>query len=274
MRGMRSKLGGMARGRRIRRIGAALAAAGVIVAGIVQVSAAQGPSTPPTAATGAATDVTLHTATLHGTVNPNGAKTTYYFRYGPTTPLAQRTPVQSAGAGTADVAVAAPVDKLSWGRKFEYRLVAENAHGSDAGVTHEFRTHEPHLFGRYVARLRVRSGGHPFGQRRGMRVKRNYRLDPRDCGEVVCAALRLTREGKHGHFRDRLEHRSRGVFVGTDRFRGWCDDGLRFRSKAKTRIEVRRASEGRATELAGSLRVRAHGCIRGRERATLKASGA
>jgi hypothetical protein len=262
----------MARRRLIRRIAAPVAAGGIIVVCVAQVSAAPGESTPPTAETGAATDVTLHAAMLHGTVNPNGAETTYFFRYGRTAPLTQTTPVKSAGAGTADVAVTAPVDELSWGRKYQYRLVAENRDGPVAGATREFRTHEPRVGGRYVVRLRVKSGGDPFGEHRGMRVQRTYRLHPRKCGEVICGALRLNREGKRGHFRNLLKHRSRGVFVGSDRFRGRCDNGLRFRSRARTRLEVRGISGDRATALAGSLRVRAHGCIRGKEKARLKAS--
>lgn len=261
----------MAPRRFIRRIAVSLSAGGIIVVCIAQVSAAQSPSGP-TAETGAATDVTLHTATLHGTVNPNGAETTYYFRYGRSTPLTRTTPVQSAGAGTADVAVAALVDELSWGRTYQYRLVAENADGLSAGDTHQFRTREPRVGGRYVVRLRVKSGGAAFGEHRGMRVKRTYRLHPRNCGGAACGALRLNREGKRGHFRDVLKHRSRGVFIGSDPFHGRCDNGLRFDSHSRTRLEVRGVSDGRATGLAGSLRVRAHGCIRGKERATLKAT--
>jgi hypothetical protein len=260
----------MTRRELIRRVAAPLAAGGIIVVCVTQVSAA--PVAAPTAETGAATDVTLDAATLHGTVNPHGAETTYYFRYGRTAPLTRTTPVRSAGDGTEDVAVSAPVGELSWGRKYQFRLVAENRMGSAAGVTHEFLTHEPRVGGRYVVQLRVTSGGAPFGEHRGMRVSRVYRLHPRDCGEAVCSVLRLNREGKHGHFRDLLKHRSRGVFVGSDRFRGWCDDGLRFRSHARTRLEVRQLSAGRATALAGKLRVRARGCIHGAERARLKAS--
>lgn len=259
-----------ARRRLVRRVAAPLAAGGIIVLCVTQVSAA--PVAAPTAETGAATDVTVTAATLHGTVNPNGAETTYYFRYGRGTPLTQTTPVESAGDGTADVAVEAPVGDLSWGRKYQYRLVAQNPNGLTAGATREFRTHEPRVGGPYLVRLRVTSGGAPFGQRRGMQVQRTYRLHPRDCGGVACGALRLNREGKRGHFRDLLKHRSRGVFVGSDPFRGRCDNGLRYRSHARTRLEIRRVSGGRATTLAGSLRVRAKGCIHGAERARLKAS--
>jgi hypothetical protein len=262
----------MARRRLIRRVAAALAAGAIIVVGVAQVSAAPVPSAPPTTETGAATDVTVRTAMLHGVVNPNGTETTYYFRYGLKPPLTRSTPVQSAGAGTEDVPVGAPVGELQWGRTYQYRLVAENANGLTAGVTREFRTHEPRVGGKYVVRLRVTSGGAPFGEHRGMRVRRTYRLQPRKCGDGVCKALRLNRAGRRGHFRDLLKHRSRGVFIGSDPFRGWCDNGLRFRSLARTRLEVRRVSGGRATALAGKLRVRANGCISGGERAKLKAS--
>jgi hypothetical protein len=261
----------MTRRKLIRRLAAVLATGAIVVAGVAQVSAAPSASAP-TAETGGPTDVTLHTATLHGTVNPNGAGTTYRFRYGRGTHLTQTTPVRSAGGGTAAVAVAARIGGLSWGRDYRYRLVAENANGSDEGQTREFRTHEPRPGGRYVVQLRVTSGGDPFGEHRGMRVQRTYRLRPRACGGATCGSVRLNREGKRGHFRNVLEHRSRGVFKGTDRFRGRCDNGLRFRSRAKTRLEVRGISGDRATALRGKLRVRARGCIHGSEKATLKAS--
>lgn len=266
---MGSKRGAIARRRLVRRIAAPLAAAGIIVLCVAQVSAAPGPSAP-SAETGAATDVTVSTATLHGTINPHGAATTYYFQYGRTTPFTQRTPVQSAGAGTQNIAVSAPVSDLSWGREYQFRLVAKNAEGTATGAINEFRTQEPRLVGRYVVQLRVTSGGDAFGEHRGMRVSRTYRLHPRNCGAAVCGAVRLNRQGKRGKFRDLLKHRSRGVFVGTDRFRGWCDDGLRFRSRARTRLEVRGVSAGRATALGGRLRVRAHGCVHGGEKASLK----
>jgi len=259
------------RRRLIRRVTALLAAGGMVVAGVAQVSAAPDASQPK-AETGSVTDVSLHGATLHGTVDPNGAESTYRFRYGRTGHLTKTTPVRSAGDGTTAVAVMAPVDGLSWGRTYQYRLVAENGDGSDAGATREFQTWEPRVQGRYVVHLRVTSGGDPFGQRRGVRVDRTYRLYPRNCGGGSCGSVRLNREGKQGHFRYLLKHRSRGVFIGSDRFRGRCDNGLRFRSRARTRLEVRAISEVHASALGGSLHVRARGCIHGSERAKLKAS--
>src|SRR4051812_50068273 len=54
----------------------------------------------PSATTGGTTKVTADAAQLHGTVNPNGAATTYYFEYGLTRRYGSRTPGTKAGEGT------------------------------------------------------------------------------------------------------------------------------------------------------------------------------
>src|SRR4051812_50161744 len=53
----------------------------------------------PSATTGGTTKVTADAAQLHGTVNPNGAATTYYFEYGLTRRYGSRTPGTHAGEG-------------------------------------------------------------------------------------------------------------------------------------------------------------------------------
>ncbi len=60
---------------------------------------------PPTLVTGAATNITLTSATLHGTANPNGSATTAFFEYGQTMPYDSATPGQAIGAGTSPVAI-------------------------------------------------------------------------------------------------------------------------------------------------------------------------
>ncbi len=57
----------------------------------------------PTVKTDAASEITASQARLNGTVNPNGAATSYRFRYGRTADLAlaQATPSEHAGSGTA-----------------------------------------------------------------------------------------------------------------------------------------------------------------------------
>jgi hypothetical protein len=85
---------------------------------------------PPTVVTGAAQPGTT-TATLNGTVDPNGTATTYHFEYGTTTDYGLETASQSAGSGTEPVAVQAPVSGLSASTTYHYRLVAGDVKGAD-----------------------------------------------------------------------------------------------------------------------------------------------
>ena len=66
---------------------------------------------PPSATTGAASGVSYATATLAGTVNPNGTATSYYFQYGPSTTYGTQTATQSAGAGTSSVAASSAISR-------------------------------------------------------------------------------------------------------------------------------------------------------------------
>ena len=52
-----------------------------------------------------ATNVTVTSATLNGTVDPNGRATTWYFEYGTTTGYGSQTPARSAGSGTTSTSV-------------------------------------------------------------------------------------------------------------------------------------------------------------------------
>ena len=84
----------------------------------------------PTVTTDPASSVTTTSATLNGTVNPNGASMTYYFEYGPTTDYGSSTPVQSLGSGASDVSVSAIITDLSNGH---YRIVGINYSGTSYG---------------------------------------------------------------------------------------------------------------------------------------------
>jgi hypothetical protein len=53
-------------------------------------------SSPPGAVTGSASNVTVTSATLHGTVDPNGRPTTWHVEYGTSTGYGSKTPVQSS----------------------------------------------------------------------------------------------------------------------------------------------------------------------------------
>jgi hypothetical protein len=92
------------------------------------------PATPPSATTGPATSVTTTSATLSGTVNPNGKSTTYYFEYGDSTDYGSVTESTSAGSGTGDVSVGVDLTGLSPDTTYHYRLTAVNDDGTDYGA--------------------------------------------------------------------------------------------------------------------------------------------
>ena len=97
----------------------------------------------PSAVTGSSTSVTVSSATLNGTVDPNGRATTWYFQYGTSTGYGSRTPAQSAGSGTTATGVAAAVSRLRPGRLYHYRLVATSDAGTSRGADRTFSTFGP-----------------------------------------------------------------------------------------------------------------------------------
>src|SRR5262249_13370116 len=94
----------------------------------------------PTVTTTAATAVTKQSATLHGSVNPNGLATTYHFEYGTTTSYGKSTPTVSAGSGQTAVAVSAGLTKLKSHTTYHYRLVATSSAGTTLGGDVAFTT--------------------------------------------------------------------------------------------------------------------------------------
>ena len=94
----------------------------------------------PSATTDAATSVGSSSATLNGSVNPNGSATTYYFEYGTTTSYGLTTSSTSAGSGTSTVAETASLTGLSANTTYDFRLVATNANGTTDGGNLIFTT--------------------------------------------------------------------------------------------------------------------------------------
>ena len=112
----------------------------VAVAGTLALSAGVARADVPAASTGRATGVTSDAAKLHGTVNPKGLATTYYFEYGTTRHYGSRTPDASAGKGSKNVNVAAAVGALKPATTYHYRLVASNPSGVTSGSDRAFKT--------------------------------------------------------------------------------------------------------------------------------------
>lgn len=86
----------------------------------------------PGAVTGSASSISVSSATLNGTVDPNASETTWWFEYGTSTSYGSKTAAKSAGSGTGPTGVAAGVTGLQKGRTYHFRLVAM----SDGGTTH------------------------------------------------------------------------------------------------------------------------------------------
>src|SRR6266540_2032929 len=121
---------------RAMRVAAALALALLVPA----VAVAAGP---PDATTGSATNVGQTTATIAGTVDPQGSATTYHFEYGTSTSYGLQTGEQDAGSGTGGVDVHADLTGLTSDTTYHYRLVATNAAGVTRGADKTLRTAQP-----------------------------------------------------------------------------------------------------------------------------------
>ena len=100
-------------------------------------------SAPPSVTTGAANGIGPSSATLNGTLNPNGRATTWYFEYGTATSYGSKTSVKSAGAGTEGQTVSAALSGLAPGREYHFRLVATSDAGTVMGADERFRTSAP-----------------------------------------------------------------------------------------------------------------------------------
>ncbi|AHE98507.1 fibronectin type III domain-containing protein [Thioalkalivibrio paradoxus] len=90
------------------------------------------PSQPPSAVTNAATNITMHSATLNASINPNGTPTIYWFDYGPTISYGSTTAAHSAGSGTSNVSGTDTVTGLQCGTTYHFRVRASNSDGFDS----------------------------------------------------------------------------------------------------------------------------------------------
>ncbi len=112
--------------------------AATIVAGSVAGTALAASS--PTVSTGAASKIKDTSATLSGSVNPNGDATKYYFQWGPTTAYGLAGKAKSVGSGSSAVSVSESATKLVPGIRYHYRLVAQNSFGTTFGSDRTFKT--------------------------------------------------------------------------------------------------------------------------------------
>jgi len=134
--------GGKSGGHAIRRTTTArsLAGAAVVLALALALAAQARAASAPSVSTGSAAAVEYATATLTGSVDPNGYPTSYYFQYGVTRSYGGQTAIASAGSGGVPISVRLPVGGLQPLTLYHYRLVAVNGHGPTIGGDHTFLT--------------------------------------------------------------------------------------------------------------------------------------
>ncbi len=100
-------------------------------------------ATKPSATTLAASNISTSSATLRGTVNPNGSSTSYAFWWGTSSSsLDNHTDLVSLSAGTSSVSVTANLTGLSPNTTYYYRIGAVNTAGSNYGTVKSFTTEE------------------------------------------------------------------------------------------------------------------------------------
>jgi len=96
---------------------------------------------PPAAVvTGAPVDVGKTVATATGTINPEGAITTWVVQYGTNPDALVQTPAQTIAAGTAPVPVGVQLTGLAPGTLFYYRVAASHAAFASTGALATFFT--------------------------------------------------------------------------------------------------------------------------------------
>ena len=106
-------------------------------------TAATSASGPPIVTTDAATSIATTSATITGTVDPEGQQTTYHFEYGTTPNFGTVTAATGAGNGATSTAVSTSLSGLQPNTTYYYRLVASNATGAAFGTQGTFTTIAP-----------------------------------------------------------------------------------------------------------------------------------
>jgi hypothetical protein len=127
------------------RIAAAivLVACGVLAVAVISAgrpTSASAAASAPAVTTSSTSDVGKSSATLSGTVNPNGQSTTYYFQYGTTTAYGTQTSPANVGSGTTPVGVHQAIFGLTPNTTYHYRLVATSSAGTTNGADQTFTT--------------------------------------------------------------------------------------------------------------------------------------
>ena len=85
------------------------------------------------------------TVVVTGTVNPNGTITNYWYEYGKTSSLGNKTENQTIGSGFVVIQAPSYIINLTKNTTYYFKLVAENQYGRADGNLFSFRTTEGNL---------------------------------------------------------------------------------------------------------------------------------
>jgi hypothetical protein len=98
-----------------------------------------GAPTPPAALTGGASNITLTTATVAGTIEAEGLPTSFVLEFGTDTEYGTSIPGE-AGGGAEPLQITVPLQYLAPGTTYHYRFVAVNSDGRTYGADQTFTT--------------------------------------------------------------------------------------------------------------------------------------
>ena len=87
----------------------------------------------PLVATNGPVSISSNSSVVNGSINPNGANTSFWFEFGLTQYLGQKTNVQSANNGNSLQLVTGNLSGLEAGRTYYYKVFAQNNYGASAG---------------------------------------------------------------------------------------------------------------------------------------------
>lgn len=97
-------------------------------------------SSRPEAITDWVTDITPTSAKLNGRLNPNWARTIWYYQYGTSTSYESETSITAVGSEPGTVSVSITLHGLSPNASYHYRLAAVNSIGTSYGDDKTFST--------------------------------------------------------------------------------------------------------------------------------------
>ncbi len=94
----------------------------------------------PVAVTGATVAPTATTAVVTGSVNPNGAITSYWYEYGPSSTFGQKTSTEIVGSGFVAIPTPGYITGLLPNTTYYFRLMAQNQFGLSTGIQRSVTT--------------------------------------------------------------------------------------------------------------------------------------